>query len=460
MRAALALAVLVALAAAGDNIPETSTPNAQSSLLSISFPLLINDDSDEDDEENVGLSLSPMPDQRKLASVAKEARDIQTDATVAQIAPQKSVPDNLTSFEQYFFSASSINESSANMMPWKEVPHQKHEIVSYEPDNDVGLLIHAGLSHIQEKLHEFLDSQKSELLIHMESNFWWPDAHVNGMDYLTEEQKSDFVNGLTQSMGADIRNLMISLNSLPNHVNSPKSEPVDRRPVKSDKVTIATFNCEWLDIMGTSKFEKDPSLVHHFFHAVHIAKMLDRVDADVVVLQEVQNFGIAELVRIMMKKKDEYRVYCSEHYDLVRQFRPVLLTRIDPIEPVGTINVRDASELRHFVAQLGVWVTEDGRDVRPIDIIGVHLPNFRDKGRNVKIAAILQRAIIKRKAQLKHTTSLIPLIVAGDINSSFVETLETPSKSKQRAKKQLSKSTSDVRANATNEEIDGIVSKL
>ena len=108
----------------------------------------------------------------------------------------------------------------------------------------------------------------------------------------------------------------------------------DRRTDKS-VVKIASYNMYWL-FDGKSDPNPVPwtSWQSAYSHAKHMAKEIERINADIYVLVEVEDCSILDYVIDQMTDKTLYKRYLVQGTDSSTGQDVALLTKIDPITPL------------------------------------------------------------------------------------------------------------------------------
>lgn len=214
----------------------------------------------------------------------------------------------------------------------------------------------------------------------------------------------------------------------------PPKQPKDRRKDKS-KLTIVTYNPEWLFLHGgRGEHVRCPSPACPWKdaqqarkHLTDVAQVLDKLDADIINLQEVEDCGTLEELRKAMRDGDSYRVYMREGTDTALGQNVAMLTRIDPSIPVQRTEFRAQLPVPNSTCR----VKKDGKSgvskhyatefeveglSAPLIFVGVHLmarPDdpHRCSQREGQAAVLVQLVKDLRQGQEdKH------VIIAGDFN--------------------------------------------
>jgi len=122
------------------------------------------------------------------------------------------------------------------------------------------------------------------------------------------------------------------------------SVPGDRRPNKS-RLTVATFNAEWLFLDGTQCPGSGCPWANRAAaedHLDHVASVVSEIDADIIGFQEVQDCDVlAALVSRIPNGK--YNYYLIKGTDTATGQNVGILTRVDPI-----VNLQRTSERCDF----------------------------------------------------------------------------------------------------------------
>jgi len=217
------------------------------------------------------------------------------------------------------------------------------------------------------------------------------------------------------------------------------SVPKDRRTDKS-KLTIATFNAEWL-------FDKDPTAncpgtgcpwsdeEEAMKHLDSIAKVIEQMNADIVNIVEVENCGVLQMVINKIGAQSGYLPYLVKGTDTATGQNVGILTRIDPQINLKRTSNRvdypiDGSKCgSSFSGSTGVskhyYTTFDveGLD-KPLVLIGIHFLAFPDR----------TDRCVQREAQAKVISDLAAseaiekdsyVVILGDVND-FDGTITDP----------------------------------
>lgn len=227
-------------------------------------------------------------------------------------------------------------------------------------------------------------------------------------------------------------------------IDCPRSPayPIDRRET-SDRLRVVTFNAEWLflsDAVGSGgrkpattaancpgsgcTWETDEEARNHL---LHVAQVLDRLNADVVVLQEVQSCGVMETLRAALPRQAQYRSFMVRGTDTATGQNVGLLTKVDPYNPLTRVSSRvdwpvpgsqcgytsnttlSSGVSKHFFTTIQV-------KQRRIGLVGLHLlamPVMPSRcAQREAQAAVIRDAIFNGG----FASEIEDLIVFGDIN--------------------------------------------
>jgi len=203
--------------------------------------------------------------------------------------------------------------------------------------------------------------------------------------------------------------------------------PIDRRSDKT-KLTIASFNTEWLFLTGEGKsdcpgsgcpWKNETTAVAHL---KTIAKVLTDINADIVNIVEVQNCNVLTKLNQQIPHL-KYLPYLVQGTDTATGQNVGILTRVDPIEDIkrttnrveypisgskcGSTNKGTSAVSKHYYTRFKV----EGLS-KPLAMIGLHFLAFPDdKSRCVQREA--QATVIK---QLSKELKDSYIVVLGDMN--------------------------------------------
>eukprot|EP01064_Diplonema_japonicum_P020582 TRINITY_DN3018_c0_g1_i3.p1 TRINITY_DN3018_c0_g1~~TRINITY_DN3018_c0_g1_i3.p1 ORF type:complete len:753 (+),score=184.94 TRINITY_DN3018_c0_g1_i3:53-2260(+) len=105
--------------------------------------------------------------------------------------------------------------------------------------------------------------------------------------------------------------------------------PEDRRANKN-KAIICSYNLKWL-FDGVNDRVSPWDVPQAEAHIVEVAAGMDQVNADVYILEEVEDCTVVEAMRKKMTNGDDYKVYIVKGTDSYTGQDVALLTKIDPI---------------------------------------------------------------------------------------------------------------------------------
>eukprot|EP01012_Entosiphon_sulcatum_P028910 TRINITY_DN3508_c0_g1_i1.p1 TRINITY_DN3508_c0_g1~~TRINITY_DN3508_c0_g1_i1.p1 ORF type:complete len:385 (+),score=64.04 TRINITY_DN3508_c0_g1_i1:41-1195(+) len=205
------------------------------------------------------------------------------------------------------------------------------------------------------------------------------------------------------------------------------SSPEDRRP-NLRSLTLATFNVEWLFEAGKSSSSPWKTDEEVELHLASVAKMIDRVDADVWVFEEVQaDCIILERLRNKCRFAAQYKYYLIKGTDTATGQNVALFTKVDPDVTLWRSALRskyplagsacgyDGSASDTAVSK-HLLTTVSPRNFGRIGIIGAHLIAFpttavRCSQREAQATVLAQLA-----QDLETQFSLDGLVIMGDLN--------------------------------------------
>ena len=200
--------------------------------------------------------------------------------------------------------------------------------------------------------------------------------------------------------------------------NQPRGE--DRR-LDTERLRIATFNAAWLfDGINDPSFSEWPTASAAAFHVQKVAEQLERIDADIIVLQEVENCNV--LSSLVGYLGSSYRFWLLDGTDSATGQNVALVTRVDPLQAL----VRTSARVDYPVMGSTCGATTEGSSSVSknalarfeIDGISFHLlfAHFKSGGRSSDC--------LQREAQAEVLKAFQPsgeVIILGDLNE-FDET--------------------------------------
>lgn len=204
-------------------------------------------------------------------------------------------------------------------------------------------------------------------------------------------------------------------------------------PTKSHQIKIATFNTRWLflaepetNTVDTKCPWRTPEEARE--HLFKVAKVLDSLDADVYILNEVQNLEALEALCASINGGEQYRTYLVPGYDSCNSMNVGVLAKISKDSEPYRISTGDFYMLadEHDVVQEPRMVCLSKNIVLPMTLMD-------SAGRTVKIAILgvhlisdprCRESCAKREAQARILSSEIAqlfsrgyhVVVAGDLN--------------------------------------------
>jgi hypothetical protein len=123
------------------------------------------------------------------------------------------------------------------------------------------------------------------------------------------------------------------------------SNPQDRR-TDLTQLRVATFNLEWLFNANSSSKSpwRTPSEVHQ--HIETLANIIDKVNADVWFLQEVQSdCGVLEKLRAALFDPSPYRFYLVKGTDTATGMKRIVACLCSPSRPERSLVDESRSDL-------------------------------------------------------------------------------------------------------------------
>eukprot|EP01062_Namystynia_karyoxenos_P065942 TRINITY_DN59995_c0_g1_i1.p1 TRINITY_DN59995_c0_g1~~TRINITY_DN59995_c0_g1_i1.p1 ORF type:complete len:413 (+),score=123.38 TRINITY_DN59995_c0_g1_i1:75-1241(+) len=206
--------------------------------------------------------------------------------------------------------------------------------------------------------------------------------------------------------------------------------PKDRRADRG-RVSFASYNLYWL-FDGIDDHAGAPwgTEARADEHIRHMARQLDRVDADVYVLQEVEHCGTLSALRAAMANGTQYECYLVQGADSATGQDVALLTRIDPsvalarteqrasypVSGSQCTNTRSGTQgvSKHFYTEL---------QLAPgfaIGVVGLHFLAYPDRAdrcpKREGQAAVIGEIIRERFAPRLAAGTLQGVAVLGDFN--------------------------------------------
>ncbi len=166
------------------------------------------------------------------------------------------------SIKEYFKPGNPDPDIALIQGPWK--------IVSHAPAVSMSDIIRSfsneldrTLPHLKQKIRDFVAKTSSLEHPFAPGSDWWPRLHD------TENGSADLLAGFMTTFTTDIKRVMKLAKLLPSYNSQPPTFPTDRRPVKSSRLTIATYNCQWLGWYQIEKYKNPEHLIHNFYHSVY-----------------------------------------------------------------------------------------------------------------------------------------------------------------------------------------------
>lgn len=262
------------------------------------------------------------------------------------------------------------------------------------------------------------------------TSFKVPDCPING------EVEKEIKEKLTKegSLGRSIKEIRDYCNGLPHEFGKSPILKGDRRTKKSH-LKISTFNCRFLFINSPTKaaakkinfpWKSEADLDSHI---KYISAIIEKLDSDIIILNEVQDYSSIEMVRLLLpvKQRNLYRSYYLKGRDYTTEMNVGLLTKVDPVEDLDDFehqqeelvdpdgNVTPVKVAKGLVAKFAVSDMDGRKEM--IAIIGLHLIRSDPVNPALNLFREGQARIVVQKGK-KLLLEGYKVIVVGDMNDN------------------------------------------
>lgn len=262
------------------------------------------------------------------------------------------------------------------------------------------------------------------------TSFEVPDCPLNG------EIEKEIKEKLTKegSLGRTIKEIRDYCHGLPHEFCKAPVLKGDRRTKKSH-LKVSTFNCRFLFINPPTKaaakkinfpWKSESDLDSHI---KYISGIIEKLDSDIIILNEVQDYSSIEMVRLLLpvKQRHLYRSYYLKGRDYTTEMNVGLLTKVDPVEDLEDFehqqeelvdadgNVTPVKVAKGLVAKFAVSDCQGRKEM--IAIIGLHLIRSDPSNPSLNLFREGQAKIVVRKGE-KLLREGYKIIVVGDMNDN------------------------------------------
>lgn len=206
----------------------------------------------------------------------------------------------------------------------------------------------------------------------------------------------------------------------------------DRRANK-DVINVATYNARWLVLPDpqTRTMPKNCTWKTYYEATKHIytiAKYLELLDADVVVLSEIEGLEVLEVLCKHIKQGQKYRPYLVSGYDKFNGMNVGVLTKVDAeyapyrisrdmqytlVDQKGVVTKTGNVCIAKNIVVPMLFCKKNGTKV-PFVVFGVHL--FSQPEDKLNCAKREAQAQILRDEIDEHSRKGYSVVVAGDLN--------------------------------------------
>lgn len=208
----------------------------------------------------------------------------------------------------------------------------------------------------------------------------------------------------------------------------------DRRESQK-KLKITTFNCRFLFSTPptAAKSVNFPwrSETDIFDHIKYVSAVIEKLNSDIIVLNEVQDYNTMEWMRLSLsfKARKQYRSYLLQGRDYTTEMNVGLLTKVDPVEDLDDFQhemiehqEKDGSVTPIKIAKGLIAKFHIGKE--KIAILGVHLIRSDPKNPSLNTFREGQAKIIVDVA-LKLKNNGWKIIIMGDMNDNDIDALSS-----------------------------------
>lgn len=207
------------------------------------------------------------------------------------------------------------------------------------------------------------------------------------------------------------------------------SRRITDKRINYDELRVATFNTEWL-FAASDRWPANPRKTpeQSSRHLLEVAEVLDEVDADMVVLSELEDIDILERLRAMMSNGQDYKCFLEPGCDNSMGQNVGLLSKIDPATPLYRITCMENYPIaesayplvkpgsigisKNFVSKFHIYSSDNF--LHKIALFGVHLRAKPAKPLN-SARREAQALALKREVDTVRAAGY-DIVVAGDLN--------------------------------------------